>query len=185
MKVHREIDQLTTINPKSRGGLLPSHGGEGHVGVGGGGEAVERDSSCGPPPPILLWRQATNPMFIGFWSMPPSVTNKIAGVFIYCFKLKHAHTRKIKAKQMLHGSKSPMVWPRYSATPWALLCTLLVFSWPTIACWIRLKNFQAFSLTLPFSESHSCWNVKYIKRRFFCIPELNTKIMGTLWNSRN
>jgi hypothetical protein len=49
-EVNRErLIQNTITNPKSRGGLLPSHGGERCRGVGEGGEAVGGDSDSGSP----------------------------------------------------------------------------------------------------------------------------------------
>jgi hypothetical protein len=49
-EVHGErLIQGTTTNPKSRGVLLPSHGGERWRGVGEGGEVAGDDSSSGSP----------------------------------------------------------------------------------------------------------------------------------------
>jgi hypothetical protein len=47
--------QDTTTNPKSQGGLLPSHGGGRCRGVDEGGEAAEGDFDSGSPPIFLLW----------------------------------------------------------------------------------------------------------------------------------
>jgi hypothetical protein len=49
-KVHEErLMKYTTTNPKSRGGILPSHGGECCGGVGEGGEVAGGDSGSGSP----------------------------------------------------------------------------------------------------------------------------------------
>jgi hypothetical protein len=65
-EVHGEkLIQDTTINPKCRGGLLPSLGGEGYGGVGEGGEVDKGDSGSGPPP-IFLRRRPAYSLFLYF-----------------------------------------------------------------------------------------------------------------------
>jgi hypothetical protein len=52
-QVHGEtLMQYTTTNPKSKGGLLPSHGGEHSRSVGEGGEAI-----LAVVPPLIFLRQ--------------------------------------------------------------------------------------------------------------------------------
>jgi hypothetical protein len=71
-QVHKEgLIQDTTTNPKSRGGLLPSHGGEQCRGVGKGSEAARVNFGSGSSSNLPLVPAAS--FFLCFRSLPPSV----------------------------------------------------------------------------------------------------------------
>jgi hypothetical protein len=85
-KVHGErLIQDTTANPKSRGALLPSHGGELCGGVGEGGEVAGGNSATGPLSNLPL-TMAYN-LFVSLFSISASVCCKIKsqGVYISIF----------------------------------------------------------------------------------------------------
>jgi hypothetical protein len=86
-EVHGEIlIQDNTTNPKYRGGLLPSDGGERYRCVGEGGEAVGGDSGRSSPsnlPLVVAWSFS-----VSLFSISASVHHECPKVYIQGFRSK-------------------------------------------------------------------------------------------------
>jgi hypothetical protein len=79
----REID--TARNPKSRGGLLPSHGREQCGGFGEGGGAAGGDSESGSPSNLP---QVARSLFVSLFSISVSVIHKKEYLKVYIDDLR-------------------------------------------------------------------------------------------------
>jgi hypothetical protein len=108
-------------------------------------------------------------------------STKPPGSCIYYFLGQNKSVRKILIRIRRTRRKRPQVaLSKGEGAPPGLFPSLLTSWCPTLSYFVRLKNSEAWPLTLPFLESRSSCNVKNTKKCRFLQSELEPE-EGTLF----